>query len=70
MWTVGGSASGSSVTFRASFPAGVATGNIKEAGIFNASSGGVMLNRKGGLSINKTAEDILVIIWTLTFISE
>lgn len=50
----------------ASFPAGTATGNLTEAGIFNNSSGGVILSRTVFASLTKGANDVLQITWTLT----
>jgi len=54
------------VAYVASFPAGTGTGAVTEAGIFNASSGGTMLCRTVFSVINKGANDILGITWTIT----
>lgn len=54
------------LTFLASFPAGVGTGAVTEAGIFNAASAGTMLSRTTFLAFNKTATDILNIEWDVT----
>lgn len=48
------------------YAAGVGTGAITEAGIFNASSGGTMLSRVVFDVINKSASDSLTINWTVT----
>lgn len=55
------------VAFVGDFPAGTGTGTIVEAGIFNASSGGTMLNRATFSSISKSASDALKVTWTVTF---
>tara|TARA_R100001594_G_scaffold146329_3_gene197606 strand:- start:1146 stop:1589 length:444 start_codon:yes stop_codon:yes gene_type:complete len=54
------------VAYVASFPAGTGTGAVTEAGIFNASSGGTMLCRTVFSAINKGANDVLGITWTVT----
>lgn len=57
---------GSNITLVATFLPGVATGSIREAGIFNAITSGDMLSRvKFGL-ITKPAEDTLVVTWNIT----
>ena len=48
------------------FAAGVGTGAITEAGIFNASSGGTMLCRTVFSVVNKGANDAMTITWTVT----
>jgi len=60
------SASGSVVTYTASFPAGTATGAVVEAGIFNASSGGTMLCRTVFAVVNKGADDAMSVTWAIT----
>ena len=55
-----------SVAYVATFAAGIGTGAITEAGIFNASSGGTMLCRTVFSVINKGAADTLGITWTVT----
>lgn len=50
----------------ASFGPGVGTGAITEAGLFDASSGGVMLARQVFAAYNKAAGDTLVFTWDLT----
>jgi hypothetical protein len=56
----------STITYTATYVAGVGTGAIVEAGIFNASSAGVMLCRTTFPVINKEADDILTINWNVT----
>lgn len=56
-----------SIAYVGDFPAGTGTGTIVEAGIFNASSGGTMLNRATFSSISKSASDALKVTWTVTF---
>lgn len=59
-------ASNDSVQYVATFGAGVSTGAITEAGIFNASASGTMLCRTVFPVINKGALDTLVITWKVT----
>ena len=54
------------VTMSATFIAGVGTGAITEAGIFNALTGGVMLCRTVFATVNKAAGDVLTINWAIT----
>jgi hypothetical protein len=54
------------VQYVATFGAGVSTGAITEAGIFNAASGGTMLCRTTFAVINKGALDTLAITWKVT----
>lgn len=58
--------SGAVVTYVASFAAGVGTGAVVEAGLFNASSGGTMLCRTTFAVVNKGANDGMSITWTVT----
>jgi hypothetical protein len=53
-------------SFSASYAAGVATGAITEAGVFNASSAGTMLDRVVFSVINKGADDSLTQTFTFT----
>lgn len=53
-------------SYSATFPAGTGTGAVTEAGIFNNSTGGVMLCRTEFLVVNKAADDILTINWNVT----
>jgi len=58
--------SNKAVAYVSSFEAGDATGAVTEAGIFNASSGGDMLCRTVFSVVNKGADDIMSITWTIT----
>jgi len=60
------SASGTSVTATATFPAGTGTGAITEAGILNAPSAGTMLCRTTFPVVNKAAGDSIAITWVIT----
>ena len=55
-----------STAYVASFGAGVGTGALTEAGIFNASTSGTMLCRTVFAVINKGASDTMTITWTIT----
>ena len=61
-----GTASGSTVTYTATFPAGTGTGAITEAGVFNAGTGGTMLCRTVFPVVNKAAGDSIAITWAVT----
>jgi hypothetical protein len=54
------------ITFTASFGAGVGTGSIQEAGIFNASSSGTMLCRTTFPVITKAAGETIAISWVVS----
>lgn len=54
------------VQYACTFGAGVGTGALTEAGIFNASSSGTMLCRTVFSAVNKAAGDSLTITWTIT----
>lgn len=54
------------IVYISSFEAGDATGAVSEAGIFNAASGGTMLCRVTFAVVNKAADDVLSINWTIT----
>jgi uncharacterized membrane protein len=56
------------ITYSATFPAGVGSGAITEAGIFNQSSAGTMLCRTVFNPVNKDVLDTLTINWTVTII--
>jgi hypothetical protein len=58
--------SNKAVAYVSSFEAGDGTGAVTEAGIFNASSGGDMLCRTVFSVVNKGADDIMSITWTIT----
>lgn len=59
-------ATGAVVTYVGTFPAGTGTGNVTEAGILNASSGGTLLCRTVFGLVTKGADDSLSITWTIT----
>jgi hypothetical protein len=54
------------VAYVATFAAGTGTGAVTEAGLFNASSAGDMLCRTVFSVVNKSADDVLQITWTIT----
>ena len=54
------------VVYVDSFGAGIGTGAITEAGLFNASSGGTMFCRTVFSVVNKGADDSMTITWTIT----
>lgn len=58
--------SAASVTYAATFGAGVATGNVFEAGIFNALTAGTMLCRTTFPIVTKQAGDTIAITWVVT----
>ena len=60
------SVSGATVQYQATLPAGNATGSLKEAGIFNASSNGTMLCRTVFSPLVKASDDTVVIVWDVT----
>lgn len=62
----GGTVVNNTVTYTATFPAGVGTGAINEAVIVNASSGGTVLCRTVFGTYNKPANDSMIISWTVT----
>ena len=55
------------MTLSMTVPAGTATGTIREAGCFNASTGGVMFNRTVFSDIVKGAQDSLTVTFSFTF---
>jgi hypothetical protein len=55
-----------SVEYTATFAPGVGTAILREAGIFNASSGGTMLCRTVFPTVTKEAGDQIVISWVVT----
>lgn len=63
---VSSSSAGRVATFTCTFDAGVGTGAITEAGIFNDATTGTMLCRTTFPVVNKSAGDIFDITWTLT----
>ncbi len=62
----GGTRTNNAIDYVASFGAGVGTGALVEAGLFNAASVGTMLARTVFSVINKGASDTLQITWTVT----
>jgi hypothetical protein len=54
------------ITMVVTFPAGMATGALQEAGIFNAASAGTMLSHVVFSVINKGVLDSLTISWAVT----
>jgi hypothetical protein len=58
--------SGATQVYITTFAAGVGTGALTEAGIFNASSSAQMLCHTIFSVINKGSSDSLVITWTIT----
>ena len=58
----GGTPSGNTVLYTATFGPGIGTGALVEAGIF----GSIMLSRTTFTVINKGANDEMIINWTLT----
>ncbi len=56
----------SQIVYVAEFSAGSGTGAVTEAGIFNASTGGTMLCRVKFDVVNKSADDVLSINWTIS----
>jgi len=54
------------ITYIASFAAGVGTGAVTEAGVFNANSAGTMLCRTVFPVVNKQAGDSMTVTWTVT----
>jgi predicted anti-sigma-YlaC factor YlaD len=60
------SVSANVATVSTTFGAGVATGSLTEAGIFNAATAGVMLSRVVFSVVNKASTDVLTITWTIT----
>ena len=54
------------ITYVATFGAGVSTGDVKEAGIFNAASAGSMLCRTTFPVVTKAIGDSIVITWVVT----
>ena len=59
-------ASTNTVTYVATFGAGVGTGALTEAGLFNAASVGTMLSRTTYSVINKGSGDEMTVTWVIT----
>ena len=64
--TDGGTVSTNTVQYDASWTSAAAAYAIKEAGIFNASTGGTMLARTTFAVINKGTDDTVSNSWTIT----
>jgi hypothetical protein len=62
----GGSTSGTTIIYSATFAAGTGTGALQEAGIFQSSSGSTMLSRVVYPVINKGAGDTVSVLWTIS----
>jgi hypothetical protein len=62
----GGTVVNNTITYTASFGAGVGTGAITEAGIFNDVTTGTMLCRTSFAPVNKDVADTLGISWNVT----
>lgn len=58
--------SANTITYVATFGAGVASGAVTEAGIFNDVSAGTMLCRTVFPVVNKAAADSMTVTWTVT----
>ena len=66
MTVSGGTASGQNVEYTATLGAGVGTGALVEAGIFQSSTGSTMLSRVIYSVVNKAAGDTVAITWTVS----
>lgn len=66
--TSGGTVNSNTITYTATFPAGVGTGAVTEAAIFNAASDGTMLCRTVFPVSNKPANDIMAISWSVSIL--
>lgn len=64
--TLGGNVVNNTVSYSATFPAGVATGPLTEAAILNAALDGIMLARSTFPVVNKQAADQISITWTIS----
>jgi hypothetical protein len=64
--TSGGTATSNTVEYVAVWGAGDGTGELTEAGLFSASSGGTMLARTVFGAVTKASSDTLTITWTVT----
>ena len=61
-----GAVSNNTIVYEGVFGAGVGSGAVTEAGMFNATTAGTMLCRTVFSVVNKSATDILTIQWTVT----
>ena len=64
--TAGGTVSGATVQYDATWSDAIGALAIEEAGIFNANSAGTMLARTVFAIINKGTDDTVAISWTIT----
>ena len=64
--TAGGTVSGATVQYDATWSDAIGALAIEEAGIFTASTGGTMLARTVFAIINKGTDDTVTISWTIT----
>lgn len=62
----GGVRTNNSIDFVGVYPAGIGTGTLSEAGLFNDMTVGTMLSRTVFTAIPKGATDALTITWTVT----
>jgi len=58
---------GKVITYTATFGPNTGTGNITEAGIFNAATAGTMLARTTFGVITKQSGDTIIITWSITY---
>lgn len=58
--------SGANVVYAATFGAGVGTGSLTEAGLFNAASAGDMLSRATFATLVKGGGDTIGVTWTIS----
>lgn len=65
----GGTVVSNTVTYTASFPAGVGTGAVTEAGLFNNNTAGTMLARIVFPVVNKVATDAMAISWSVSILA-
>jgi hypothetical protein len=61
-----GTATNAVATYVATFNAGIGTGAVTEAGLFNSGVGGTMLCRTVFAVVNKGAADTMTVTWTVT----
>lgn len=54
------------ISYVGTFGPGINTGAVTEAGIFNAETGGTMLNRTTFDVVNKSAADTIIVTWNVT----
>jgi hypothetical protein len=59
---------GNYITYSALWAAGVGTGAIKEAGLFNAGAAGTMLSRVAFPTVNKAIDKVLSVVWRILLV--